>query len=52
MQKHFEKGKKDNRRLDSRETFQDSQRKKKLKPTEKTKYKFRGFNSDSDEDDD
>lgn len=52
MQKHFDKGKKDARRFDTRESFQDNQRKKKLKPTEKSKYKMKGFNSDADEDDD
>lgn len=49
--KTWEKNKKDSRRLDEREfnqTFQDH-KKKKLKPTEKSKYRLRGVTEEDDE---
>lgn len=40
--KHWEKGKKDLRRPDDQYYQQQDHKKKKLKPVEKTKYRFRG----------
>ncbi len=40
--RHWEKSKKDFRRLDDRDLQQESNKKKKLKPVEKTKYRLRG----------
>jgi hypothetical protein len=52
MQKHFEKGKKDARRPDDRDNMRDDQKKKKLKQLEKTKYRLKNFESESEPDDD
>ena len=42
--KHWEKGKKDLRRQDEQSSFsQQDHKKKKLKPLEKSKYRFRGL---------
>ncbi len=50
MQKHFDKHKKDAQRFDSsRENVRDDQRKKKLKPVEKSKYKSKTLNFDADD---
>ena len=47
--RHWEKSKKDNRRLDDRDLQQASSKKKKLKPAEKTKYRLRGgFDSEEE----
>jgi hypothetical protein len=47
--KHWEKGKKDIRRTDESSYLQQQDhKKKKLKPIEKTKYRFRGI-SDQEE---
>lgn len=48
--KHWEKSKKDFRRDDDRPQYhQDSHKKKKLKPIEKTKYRLRGPDDEPDE---
>ncbi len=50
MQKHFEKGKKDARRSDFRDDSREENRKKKLKPIEKSKYKLKNqYFSDDEE---
>lgn len=49
MSKHFEKGKKDARRLDDRDSFRDDQKKKKLKPVEKSKYRLKNYDADEDD---
>jgi fibronectin type 3 domain-containing protein len=46
--KLWEKSKKDTRRSDERELQQTSQKKKKLKPVEKTKYRLKGFEEEED----
>lgn len=47
--KNWEKGKKDSRRQDEREfAYQDSHKKKKLKPVEKMKYRTRGTEEQED----
>lgn len=48
MSKHFEKGKKDARRFDDRDSFREDQKKKKLKPVEKSKYRLKGYEPDDD----
>ncbi len=45
--KHWEKSKKDHRRDDERPFTQESHKKKKLKPIEKTKYRLRGVDEDT-----
>ena len=47
--RHWEKSKKDNRRPDDRDLQQESNKKKKLKPVEKSKYRLRGYDADDDE---
>lgn len=47
--RHWEKSKKDNRRLEERDFQQDSNKKKKLKPVEKTKYRLKGYDAEDDE---
>jgi hypothetical protein len=44
----WEKSKKDYRRLDDRDLQQESSKKKKLKPVEKTKYRLRGIESEEE----
>lgn len=49
--RHWEKSKKDSHRLEDRDfnqQFQDH-KKKKLKPTEKSKYRLRGVSEDEEE---
>lgn len=47
--KNWDKGKKDHRRPDDRDfDFRDSQKKKKLKPVEKIKYRLRGAEEQDD----
>lgn len=46
--RHWEKSKKDHRRTDDREIQQQDHKKKKLKPTEKTKYRQRGYESEEE----
>lgn len=45
--KHWEKGKKELRRDDERQYNQESHKKKKLKPIEKTKYRLKGYDDAS-----
>ena len=44
----WEKSKKDYRRLDDRDLQQESSKKKKLKPVEKTKYRLRDIDSEEE----
>lgn len=46
--RNWEKSKKDYRRLDDRDLQQESNKKKKLKPVEKTKYRLRGYESEEE----
>lgn len=46
--RHWEKSKKDYRRQDDRDFQQESNKKKKLKPVEKSKYRLRGYDSDEE----
>ncbi|MBL7802845.1 MAG: hypothetical protein JNL02_03855 [Saprospiraceae bacterium] len=48
--KHWEKGKKDHRRDDERQSIQESHKKKKLKPVEKNKYRLRLHGDDNMDD--
>jgi hypothetical protein len=46
--KHWDKSKKDHRRSEERDFQSESNKKKKLKPVEKSKYRMKGY-SESDE---
>ena len=46
--RHWEKSKKDQRRTDDRNIQHQDHKKKKLKPTEKTKYRLRGYDSEEE----
>lgn len=46
--RHWEKSKKDLRRTDDREIQFQDHKKKKLKPTEKTKYRLKGYESEEE----
>jgi len=46
--RHWEKSKKDFRRSDDRDFQQDSNKKKKLKPVEKSKYRLKGMESEEE----
>jgi hypothetical protein len=46
--RHWEKSKKDHRRTDDRDIQHQDHKKKKLKPTEKTKYRLRGYDSEEE----
>jgi hypothetical protein len=47
--KHWEKGKKEIRRTEERDYHQESGKKKKLKPVEKSKYRIRNVNLTEDD---
>lgn len=46
--KHWEKSKKDFRRSDDRDFQHESNKKKKLKPIEKSKYRLKGMESEEE----
>lgn len=47
--KHWEKGPKDPRRSEDRDFNREANKKKKLKPVEKTKYRLRNLDNLNDE---
>lgn len=46
--RHWEKSKKDYRRSDDRDSQYESNKKKKLKPVEKTKYRLKGYDQEEE----
>jgi adenosine deaminase len=47
--KHWEKGKKEHRRTEERDYHQESNKRRKLKPVEKSKYRLRSVNQTEDD---
>ena len=46
--RHWEKSKKDYRQSDDRNQLSESNKKKKLKPVEKTKYRLKGYETEEE----